>query len=266
MFKKHYEDSNEFCSERTSSSHDFDYIKTPRYDYDTKTPENQLSGTIFYLTLRKVFNSRWNQHIKFSFGLLRGLFLDWKRPPKTSRCRSRNAPTTPKNHDPSLVCTPKAINRSSSYTKFRSGSTVKTFKRVQRKIFHFKNPQIRETALKLMRKIKNVQERTLKNTFSCLISGLSKFKYLKICETFNRRKLKSLSEYFVNWHFRAQDITMLKRFMIEDDSEMMIMPLPFDIHDYIDDFYELSKDKIDATYFSFNSTRDVTSRLTTAAT
>lgn len=197
MFKKQYEDSNEFCSERTSSSHDFDYIKTPRYDYDTKTPKNQLSGTIFYLTLRKVLNSRWNQHIKFSFGLLRGLYLDWKRPPKTSRCRSRNAPTTPKNKDSSPVCTPKAINRSSSYTKFRTESTVKTVKRVQRKFFHFKNPQIRETALKLMRKIKNVQERTLKNTFSSVIGNLTKLKYLKISETFNRRKLRCLSEYFV---------------------------------------------------------------------
>lgn len=54
--------------------------------------------------------------------------------------------------------------------------------------------------------------------------------------------------------------------MMEDESEMMIMPLPFDIHEYIDDFYELSKEKIDASYFSFNSTQDVTSRLATAAT
>ncbi|OMJ90837.1 hypothetical protein SteCoe_6704 [Stentor coeruleus] len=264
MFKKQYEDSNEFCSERTSSSHDFDYIKTPRYDYDTKTPKKQLSGTIIYLTLRKVFNSRWNQHIKFSFGLLRGLYLDWKRPPKTSRCRSRNAPITPKNNDSSLICTPKAINRSSSYTKFRTESTVKTVKRVQRKTFHFKNPQVRETALKLIRKIKNVQERTLKNVISCLSGSLSKMKYLKICETFNRRKLRCLSEYFVNWNFYAQDLTILKRFMLEEDSEMMIVP--FDISECIDDFYELSKEKIDSSYFSYNSTQDVTSRLTIAAT
>jgi hypothetical protein len=39
------------------------------------------------------------------------------------------------------------------------------------------------------------------------------------------------------------------------------LPLPVSIHDYIDDFYTVSKEQVEASYFSFSSTCEFTSRL-----
>lgn len=64
-------------------------------DENSKLPPFQLSGVVCCLTLRKILYSRWNPHLKFSFGLIRGLYKDSIRPQKVQKSKSR---TTLKNN------------------------------------------------------------------------------------------------------------------------------------------------------------------------
>lgn len=197
MFKNNFEDPNDFSNNKTSRSHEFDCINNSKENTDSDLPKNHLSGTIICLTLRKILNSHWNTSIKFSFGLIRGLYLDWKRPPKPSRSSSRNTPTTPKNTQILAISTPKTVNRSTSYTKFHLESTHKTLKRVEKKYFHYKTYKKNQIAVKFIRKINAIHENSLKKNFNFMLSCLNKARYLKICESYNKAKLRRISEYFV---------------------------------------------------------------------
>ncbi|OMJ82618.1 hypothetical protein SteCoe_16668 [Stentor coeruleus] len=266
MFKNHFEDPNDFSIIKISRSHKSNCINNSIKNTDSDLPKNHLSGTIICLTLRKILKSHWNTRMKFSFGLIRGLYLDGKRLLKPSRSSSRNTPTTPKNTQILLISTPKTVNRSTSYTKFNSESTHKTLKRVEKKRFHYKIHQKTQTAVKFVRKIKSIHQNSLRKHLYFILDCINKIKYMRICQTFKKAKLKRISEYYVKWYYLTKDNEAVSNFWTEYNDEMMILPLPLDIHDYIDDFFEVSKKNVNASYFSFNSTQDITSRITTTDT
>lgn len=295
-------------------------------------PSNQLSSIIICLTIRKTLNIRWDYYIKYSFGLLRGLYKESTRQtttknkkPHISRIKSSDKLTKRliynENEMPAYNKTFKALNISKKRIPLgiKSQRLERTFIRTSKSIhklscifikklsnsfqkLKIKTQKYFETPKKFLNVVNKVIRKSLgrvfeitkrnyrsfaefrralqKNTVEVQADTFEKIltvgvyeKYVKINSIYTRCSLYKLAAAFVyylfrNWETKVAEICFSVNYLNNKDKSHssyalgVLLPLPVSIHDYIDDFYSISKENIDASYFSLTSTEDFTTRLT----